>query len=80
MSIEQENSVPYDGYSLEHVLLAGPNQGTLPGGFPDDEPREDENYLKHSTSSHVPRPENTGPPGGHRYRNEERMSHAAEDS
>ena len=42
---------------LEHVLLAGLNQGTLPGGFPNDEPREekyDENYLE--TLHFRPRP------------------------
>lgn len=42
---------------LEHVLLAGLTQGTLPGGFPNDEPREDkydENYLE--TLHFQPRP------------------------
>jgi hypothetical protein len=34
---------------LEHLLLAGLNRGGLPGGFPNDELREDkydENYLE----------------------------------
>lgn len=42
---------------LEHLLLAGLNRGRQPGGFPDDEPREekfDENYLE--TLHYQPRP------------------------
>jgi hypothetical protein len=34
---------------LEHAILAGLNQGTLPGGFPNDEPRDgryDENFSE----------------------------------
>lgn len=34
---------------LEHVLLAGLNQGSLPGGFPNDDVRDDkydEDYLE----------------------------------
>ncbi|CAN7516095.1 hypothetical protein LJR078_003712 [Arthrobacter sp. LjRoot78] len=42
---------------LEHVLLAGLSQGTLPGGFPNDDVRDDkydEDYLE---TLHVqPRP------------------------
>ncbi|MFF1384083.1 hypothetical protein ACFVWT_11020 [Arthrobacter sp. NPDC058288] len=42
---------------LEHILLAGLNQGTLPGGYPNDDVRDekyDEDYLE---TLHVqPRP------------------------
>lgn len=34
---------------LEHLLLAGLNQGALPGGFPNDDVRDDkydEDYLE----------------------------------
>ncbi|MET4587889.1 hypothetical protein ACVLB3_002525 [Pseudarthrobacter sp. PvP022] len=34
---------------LEHILLAGLNQGTLPGGFPNDDVRDDkydDDYLE----------------------------------
>ncbi|KQR81078.1 hypothetical protein ASF98_16980 [Arthrobacter sp. Leaf337] len=41
---------------LEHVLLAGLSQGSLPGGFPNDDVRDDEydDYLE--TLHFQPRP------------------------